>query len=486
MLKKKILFFIIIIDLIFFGKLINLEFATDTYDVFNFNNKQIFWQYASAGRFVTAIIGYLVKIINLKEYTIYLGSYILAMVCLILSQYKLYKITNMLVLEKNRDDLYSKILVDLVSIIIILNPFLIELFLFVEKGIMIFAILMCIYAIEKFIKYLEYKDVKYLIYSMIFIFIGVCSYQGVVGIFIAISSICVLKYSKNIKEFIINNIIMFLVYGIPTGINYLIVKFCYSNTRIDGNIQITGSIVKILKNTKEMMVSTYNIMPKYSVFLLILFTFGILCYKIIKNKKEVRKILEYIYIILITIFISILPQIFQATESIWFVPRSTYPFGTIYGILILYLICNIDLKKVTKKILIIIMLVFLCFELQIFWKIENDRYILNNYDYEISMRIANKVKKYEKETGNKISKIEIYQDLSPSYTYDNIFVTKDLNIKAYATDWSTKGILEYYLKRNLEKLKSEENIEKFQNKNWNEFNEEQIILKNDVLILCRY
>ena len=263
MLKKKILFFIIIIDLIFFGKLINLEFATDTYDVFNFNNKQIFWQYASAGRFVTAIIGYIVKIINLKEYTIYLGSYILAMVCLILSQYKLYKITNMLVLEKNRDDLYSKILVDLVSIIIILNPFLIELFLFVEKGIMIFAILMCIYAIEKFIKYLEYKDVKYLIYSMIFIFIGVCSYQGVVGIFIAISSICVLKYSKNIKEFIINNIIMFLVYGIPTGINYLIVKFCYSNTRIDGNIQITGSIVKILKNTKEMMVSTYNIMPKY-------------------------------------------------------------------------------------------------------------------------------------------------------------------------------------------------------------------------------
>ena len=114
MLKKKILFFIIIIDLIFFGKLINLEFATDTYDVFNFNNKQIFWQYASAGRFVTAIIGYIVKIINLKEYTIYLGSYILAMVCLILSQYKLYKITNMLVLEKNRDDLYSKILVDLV------------------------------------------------------------------------------------------------------------------------------------------------------------------------------------------------------------------------------------------------------------------------------------------------------------------------------------------------------------------------------------
>ena len=102
------------------------------------------------------------------------------------------------------------------------------------------------------------------------------------------------------------------------------------------------------------------------------------------------------------------------------------------------------------------------------------------------MKIANKVKKYEKETGNKISKIEIYQDLSPSYTYDNIFVTKDLNIKAYATDWSTKGILEYYLKRNLEKLKSEENIEKFQNKNWNEFNEEQIILKNDVLILCRY
>ena len=145
MLKKKILFFIIIIDLIFFGKLINLEFATDTYDVFNFNNKQIFWQYASAGRFVTAIIGYIVKIINLKEYTIYLGSYILAMVCLILSQYKLYKITNMLVLEKNRDDLYSKILVDLVSIIIILNPFLIELFLYLAEPFVLQLLLVSLF-----------------------------------------------------------------------------------------------------------------------------------------------------------------------------------------------------------------------------------------------------------------------------------------------------------------------------------------------------
>lgn len=487
MLKKKILFFIIIIDLIFFGKLINLEFATDTYDVFNFNNKEIFWQYASSGRFITAIIGNIVKIANIKEYVIYIGSYIIAIICLLLSQYKLTNIIKILTKDKLNKDFLGNLLICLVSVIIILNPFIIELFLFIEKGIMIFAILMCIYEVEKFIKYLEYKDIKYLLYSMIFMFLGVCSYQGVVGIFITLGAICVLKYSKNIKEFLINNVILFLTYGIPTGINYFIVKFGFSNMRINGNIQILESMKKILENTQEMIVTTYDIMPKYSVFLIILFTFGILCYKIIKDKKNIGKIFEYIYILIITIFISILPQIFQGTESIWFVPRSTYPFGTIYGILILYLISKVDLRKNLKIIFIIVIFILLGFELKSFWKIENDRYILNNKDYEITMKITDKIQKYEQKTGNKINKIEIYQDEFPNYTYENIFAVKDLNIKAYSTDWSTKGILEYYLKRDLEQVQNDEFLKKkFLEKNWDDFNEEQIDFSDDILILCRY
>ena len=50
----------------------------------------------------------------------------------------------------------------------------------------------------------------------------------------------------------------------------------------------------------------------------------------------------------------------------------------------------------------------------------------------------------------KVTKLEIYSDEKPRYTYDGIFATRDTNVKAYGTDWSTEAILEYYLKRDLQ------------------------------------
>ena len=70
------------------------------------------------------------------------------------------------------------------------------------------------------------------------------SYQGVVGIFVAISIIYILKYSKNIKEFVINNICVALSYGIPAIIDYLLIKICYISSRINGEIILSGSLKK--------------------------------------------------------------------------------------------------------------------------------------------------------------------------------------------------------------------------------------------------
>ena len=122
-----------------------IEYATDTYQVFNFSGAQVFRQFAMSGRFITAIIGYIVKLMNLSENAIYWGSSILAIIFVLLSIYKLYKII--------RKDVKNKILRILIPILIVINPFSIELFLYIEKGIMIFGILMSIYAVDNLIKY---------------------------------------------------------------------------------------------------------------------------------------------------------------------------------------------------------------------------------------------------------------------------------------------------------------------------------------------
>ena len=86
-----------------------------------------------------------------------------------------------------------------------------------------------------------------------------------------------------------------------------------------------------------------------------------------------------------------------------------------------------------------------------------------------------------------INKISWYQDEKENYSYNGIFVTSDMNVKCYSSDWSTVEILKYYLKRNIKLEKKDEKLEEFfKSKNWNEFNIEQILFDKNKLNLCNY
>ena len=224
------------ITLIFFGTLYKMEFAVDTYATLSFTMKEFINQFASSGRFLLVFVGIIFKILNFNNKTIYILSYLMAIMCMVISLYKLYSII--------KEDIGSKFLKILIPILIVLNAFSLELFLFIEKGIMLFGVTMCIFAVGEIKKWLESKNKKYLILSGIFMLFANFSYQGVVGIFVAISIIYILKYSKNIKEFVINNICVALSYGIPAIIDYLLIKICYISSRINGEIILSESLKK--------------------------------------------------------------------------------------------------------------------------------------------------------------------------------------------------------------------------------------------------
>ena len=476
-LKKEFIFYTFI-TLLFFGILIKLEFATDTYAVFNFNKEEVFMQYAMSGRFITGFIFKILKSINISEKIIYALSYLLAVICAILSQYFLYKII---------EDVKNKTIRILIPTLIIINPFSIELFLFIEKGIMWFGVLMCVFAVKNLIDFFEKKQKKYVIYSATWMFIANCSYQGIVGIFVAISLVYILKYSKSFKEFLKNNVIVGNIYAIPAIIDYLLVKILFKSSRINGKINTLESIKIILKNTFTMAVKTYEIIPKYIFILLILFTFTVFCSKIWKEKKKLLSTIKFFYIMLGIIFFAIVPQIVQPTNSIWFVPRTTYCFASMYGILVLYIAMNYDVEKFSKNLILFISIAFVIFQVQKFIKIEKDRYILNNQDEQITMQIIEQINNYETKTGNKIEKVLAYQDEKPNYTYEGIFATGDMNIKCYSTDWSTIEILKYYLKRDLKMAEKDKKIEQdFQKQNWDNFNEKQLIFKENTINICNY
>ena len=173
-------------------------------------------------------------------------------------------------------------------------------------------------------------------------------------------------------------------------------------------------------------------------------------------------------IIIGNLVVTIFPQIMQNTASIWFVPRSTYTFAALLGILLVYLFMNTEVNIKLEKLLLIALIIYLSIQYVSFQNIARDR--------------------YEKETNNRVSKISFYEGNSKKYTYPKLFVNGDTNIKAFYPEWSRLNALNYYLNRKLENVENDEKIEEhyFKDKIWEYYNDEQIIIEGDTVHMFIY
>lgn len=481
--KNNIFYIICLIVFLFFGMLIKFEYATDTYLDFSTQPKIIFNHFLSCGRIITAICIAVVYKLKFSEHMIYIMSYFIGIISMIFSIYIMYKILK----KYLENDIISMI----ISTLLILNIFSIELFMFLEKGIIVLSVLMSILAIQQLVNYFEDNKKRYLIYSFIYMMIAYMCYQGTVGIFVAIGMVLILRFSKSIKQFIKNNIIVALIYGIPAIINYLFINYLFPNSRTGGEVIISESVKKIIDSTKTMILTSYNLFPKYLFLTFVVITICYIIFKIIFNKNilkaKIIKILEVIYVILGNIVVTILPQFMQNTASIWFVSRSTYTFATLFAILLLYIVLNFKINKKEIYVLIGISLIFLFIQYNYFIKIEKDRYTNNYIDNMIAQNVVSKINEYEQSTGKYINKIALYKDKNSGYTYSGIFATGDMNIKTFSNSWSANAIINYFLGRNLELIApNKEKEADFSERDWNYYNEEQVVLEGDTLHLCVY
>ena len=469
------------ITILFFGALCMIQYAPDTYSVFTNDLSNTIKHFMSCGRFVTAFATYIVMgLFNLDNIGTYIISYGFAILCTIISMYKLNKL-----LKKY---IKNPVVCIIISILIIINPFSLELFFYIEKGIMVLSVLLCVLAVEQMDKFFN-GNKKSIIFALILMAIANCCCQGTVGLFVAISLIYIIQYSKNIKEFIVNNVVVAIVYGIPALLNFVLVRFFFTNARVNGQMVLSESIIKIVDGTKRMLVNTYDLLPKYLYLIAIVIVVGIIVYKSIKEKTSSKtkalKILGAFYLIMGTLFATVAPQILQDTNSIWFVARSSYPMAAIIGLLILYLFMEFNVESLTKNIVIVLAILFLVVQFICFMRYTIDNYVGNYMDKTITLEINDMMLEYEKETGNQIDTISIYKDSMPQYVYPGLKASGDINIKAYSADWCISRILKLYTNRDLKVIESEPSKnEQFLKQNWDNFNEEQIIFEGNVMHLC--
>lgn len=151
----------------------------------------------------------------------------------------------------------------------------------------------------------------------------------------------------------------------------------------------------------------------------------------------------------------------------------------------MFLYSNFNIEKKVENLIIIISILYISIQYVNFQKIIVDRYIINNEEKNIVISIKKQIEEYEKEESKEVKKVVFCYDEEPMYTYSGLFISGDLNIKAFYSEWSAIALMKYYTERNLEFGEKDLEIEEyFKQKNWDFYDPKQIIIKEDTVYIC--
>lgn len=483
-----ILFFYTLIVIAFFGIYLQPDYATDTYADVMANPDHIISNFLQGGRFITALGYIFFRGFHIDVQFVSFISTLLALVCLV---FALFFLEELFYKQLIHNRIWSVIL----PLLIILNPFIIELLLYVEKGIMLFSVLCCVLAACQYEAYLRLHHRSNLIYSIALSILATFCYQGVVGLFIVLATIITIAKSTNFRVFAKNTCVSVFIYAIGPILNFIMIKLVSSGGRTSGTINIGESFAKIVSGAINMF-NLFRIVPSFCYWLALVLI--VICWLIYSRKihqrifshKNLLVLLQILYICLVVSLAALAPQVAQQTSSIWVVSRSTYVFGSILGIVLTIII--IGQPKITTNILwrrstaiiicVVIGIQYICFN-----KISIDHYSSIATDRLRAEQIGRLIQEYEAKYDIRIESIMPARDQNMIYVYPGIFASGDINITAFSTSWSDVASIGYWNERRFERLEADAEWTKYCNQHdWQDFTMEQVRFVGKTLQICWY
>lgn len=369
--------------------------------------------------------------------------------------------------------------------VLIFNQFTLEFLLFPESAVMCLSVFCVILASIQTVENKKYKYLKITIY----LFITILSYQSTIVVFPVISLLLNFinkQENKNkLKEIFKYALIIILViaveYGIIMFMNHILGE---SMTRMVKLINMEAFFLRLkyaIYNVGFLIIGFMNMLPHgFNILVIILTIIGMI---INKNLRKYTK--NYLMLLFLIISESILIMfLFDSGQC----ARTNWNLGMIWGISLIFLLQDIDKEKRINQIITIFVIISFLFNSIMLLQNSSQHIAANKVDENMGYSIRYKVKKYEAETGNKITRFAYIQDFDPSQYAKGIKKMGSLTERALACDWSVHEAMNYYLDRKLEEEIFPYSIyfEKASKINYSEYSDDQIILENDTLYLIIY
>lgn len=487
--KKKILLFISIFSV---GILVTYpafapSHALDSYcTIFNGYNDtaSIFLQ---NGRIFSAFLMYFYDLISLPVDSMNFVALFFFNLFLALAILKLY-----LVFSKNREDKASLAILLVSTFMMFYGPLITEVLFFNEAMIFALGILLVVLAADK----CALGGIKNYIISLILMILGVTCYQGIACYFFLILLLIIMSLKIENKESFVNLFkkigIGIIIYGISFLTSFGIVQVV--NTVFDsqvakfGEFDIISNLVKVftdlLPTSLENLFGFINVKYYYILVFIIL---GLAIYLFIKNDNKVIKGILLFGVLFAAIVMPFVPNLVMASDSNYTAARMTLTIGSLPSILVLYLIFNYEFNVKLNYVFIGTILIFMLLS---FYSIHQNTMIsFRRYKEDVKYinSIVQEINSYENDTDIKIKRIYYAKDTSVNYYY-SFGHANGANIRLLAVDWALDCAFPVYTynKYEFKKMSDKDYKEYFKDKNYDEFDDEQLVFDDDTLYLLLY
>lgn len=487
--KKDFITYIIIfvITCIIFAPFLSGHYATDTYNIANRGYKEYAITYSlNDGRPVMSLISLIAEKINMP-----IQAYIITLtaIALIVSCISVIKLKNIILKLTEKKDKKIEYIILAISYIIIFNFAYLENLQFAECAVMSVSILLDIIVAQTIVE----KNKNYILKSILITIISILFYQGTINWLITITFFLSIVKEKKINLQVIKNTFLSVIcIGIGYIVNLTQIKitgkiFNLSQTRMGSIKNIITNFNYILKNLYGILLNTYNLFPKYMLFVYIII---LLTYALFFDKTNHMQI-NIIAIILVCIGAVFAPNLM--TLSAFGTGRMAFSIGAMIGLICLYIYCNLNATdvrkpKISKGILYVIIFSYMILSITNYVVIMCEHKKVNEQDKQECETIGKWIDEYEKQNNIEVKNIVyIYNNQSRLY-YDNIKNKSALCYKALGTEWSRIGAINYYTNRKFKEgfNKTQECNEYFEDKSWDKLDKQQLIFEGDTLYYCLY
>ncbi len=481
-----ILFSIIAFSLIICNAFLKMHYSSDTFCLIY----RGYFDYPSHyflldARIVSTIVCYIGGILHLPYEVYLIGLDFIGIILLSISVFILYKLViNQLEIK----DIKRKILVLLACYVTIFNHVTIEYLLYPESGVMCLSILLMVIATKIYITGGKGKYIK----TFLLMVFGTLCYQGNINLLPVL--IAVITFLRNRKEFNLKTTLKtYILDMLKIGIMFIVTMLMsYAITQIadiilndtSSRLRAGRTLSNVIHYSVEVLWRQFELIPPYLSTIVILIT----CILIFVYSSKRINCIQYLLVVFAAYVFTMLPILAWG----YLMARMAMGVGAVMGVSLLFIIVLFEDKKtniIAKKIIVLLIIIYFIFNSIIFLRNANQHIAANKVDENIGMTINSMIQRYEKESGNTITKFEYKYDKDPQQYAVGIRPLLSLTERKTMVQWCIVESLYVYCDKYFEKdvIMSDETYDKYFNgKENNVFSEDNIVFVGDTMYMYVY